>query len=104
MFWTMFQQHYSGDPPQNKSWYGVLNIVLSIGCLTATQSVYADFQKHNPGPPEAMAELSWRYFQSACSTFLDAVFMGTDLMGVQTVIGMVSFACRYYLGHNVNFC
>ncbi|KIX06854.1 uncharacterized protein Z518_04830 [Rhinocladiella mackenziei CBS 650.93] len=88
VFWELFERQYSNNPPTKRSWFGVLNVVLSIGCITATASIRTDIQTRDPFMSTDMSDWPWRFFKNACSVLLDIIFLDTDLMGVQTVIGM----------------
>jgi hypothetical protein len=88
-FLTYLDWHYSNDPPTSKSWYGALNIVLSIGCVTATTSMQSDTIIDSPSSRDGFMELSWRFFQNASSVLTDILISHNDLMAVQTLVGMV---------------
>ncbi|OQU95135.1 Fungal specific transcription factor domain-containing protein [Cladophialophora immunda] len=87
-FWTLFHQQYSTEPPSKRSWFGALNIVLSIGCITATDSIWTSVRDCDPSYFSNVSSVSWKLFQNASSVLLDALFHANDLMAVQTVIGM----------------
>lgn len=88
-FSTCLDQHYSNNPPTSKSWYGALNIVLSIGGITATDTMQFDTIVAGPSNRESFMELSWRFFQNAASVLTDLLIFNNELMGVQTLVGMV---------------
>jgi hypothetical protein len=94
MFFTYFDRQYSNDPPKSRSWYGALNIVLSIGCVIATDSTCFETIVGAPVTRASFVEFSWRYFQNASSVLLDLLFLDNDLMAVQTLIGMVLLPCH----------
>ncbi|KIW89039.1 uncharacterized protein Z519_10524 [Cladophialophora bantiana CBS 173.52] len=87
-FWTLFHQQYSTNPPPKRSCFGALNVVLSIGCITATDSVWSSVRDSDPDYFSNASDISWKLFQNASSVLLDILFLNNDLVGVQTVIGM----------------
>jgi hypothetical protein len=88
-FSTYLDWHHSNDPPTSKSWYGALNIVLSIGCLTATASMRFVTIIGGPSSRESFMDLSLRFFQNASSILTHLLISNSDLMGIQTLVGMV---------------
>jgi len=52
-----------------------------------------DISVAGPSSRESFMELSWRFFQNASSTLADLVILSNDLMGVQTLVGMVLLSC-----------
>jgi hypothetical protein len=86
---TYLDWQYSNDPPTSKAWYGALNIVLSIGCVTATNSMHSDTITDGPCNREGFMELSGRFFQNASSVLTDLLISNNELMAVQTLVGMV---------------
>lgn len=89
MFTACLDQHYSNSPPTSKSWYGALNIVLSIGGITATNTMQFDTIVAGQSNRESFMELSWMFFQNAASVLTDLLIFNNELMGVQTLVGMV---------------
>lgn len=88
-FMEFFERQYSGHPPEKKSWYGALNIVLSIGCILHEETEHASVQTDHPFVGVNMPEMAWRFFQNACSNLLNILFLDFDLLAVQTLVGMV---------------
>lgn len=64
-------------------------MVLSIGFITAKDTIGLDSQMENISPHVGFSEWPWKFFQNAATVLLDIMFTDSDLMGVQTVIGMV---------------
>ncbi|OAP58971.1 hypothetical protein AYL99_06268 [Fonsecaea erecta] len=87
-FWVLFHQQYSADPPTKRSWTGALNVVLSIGCITATDSIWNSIRSSDPYYFLSVSDVTWKLFQNASSVLLDMLFHANDPMAVQTVIGM----------------
>jgi hypothetical protein len=82
LFSSYLDRYYSNDLPQNKQWYDALNIVLSIGCVTATESIGLGTGTDGPASRKCFVELSDRFFQNAFSVITDLLFMDHDLMAV----------------------
>ncbi|KIY02599.1 uncharacterized protein Z520_01064 [Fonsecaea multimorphosa CBS 102226] len=87
-FRALLHQQYSTDPPAKRSWFGALNVVLSIGCITATESIWSSIRDSDPSYFSNVSEVSWKLLQNSSSVLVDVLFHTNDLMGVQTVIGM----------------
>jgi hypothetical protein len=102
-FFAYFDRQYSNDPPKSRSWYGALNIVLSIGCVIATDSTCFETIVGASVTRANFVELSWRFFQNASSVLLDLLFLDNDLMAVQTLIGMVLLPCHSPFGRSLRF-
>jgi hypothetical protein len=101
MFFTNFDQQYSNDPPKSSSWYGALNVVFSLSCLTARNSTCIDTISEDPWTRASFVELSWKFFQNASSVLLDLLFLNVDLIGVQTLIGMVLLSSHSLLSRSL---
>lgn len=94
VFYLSFEGQYSARPPASRSWFGALNIVFAISCITATGSDFARVWagRQRPGLSDAdLEEMAAKYLQNASYILADILLPQPDILGVQTVIGMVSF-------------
>ncbi|OAL38820.1 hypothetical protein AYO20_02026 [Fonsecaea nubica] len=87
-FWIQFHQLYSANPPAKGPWYGAVNVVLSIGCITATEPIWSIVRDSDPSYFSNVMDVSWKLFQNASSVLLDILLGANGLVGVQAVIGM----------------
>ncbi|EHY55478.1 ABC-transporter-regulating transcription factor [Exophiala dermatitidis] len=88
-FWGCFERYYSGETTLKKSWYALLNAVLAIGCITATDEVSTNVMICDPSFYNTnMTEKASKYLQNACSVLVHVLFLDMDLIAVQAILAM----------------
>ncbi|EXJ85770.1 hypothetical protein A1O1_06138 [Capronia coronata CBS 617.96] len=87
-FWENFERQYSRDADFKHSWFALLNIVLAIACITATDAVLTNVLICDPLCSTNMADMGSKYLQNACSMLSEVMLLDTDLTAVQVLMGM----------------
>ncbi|KAL2423436.1 ABC-transporter-regulating transcription factor [Exophiala dermatitidis] len=88
-FWGCFERYYSGETTLKKSWYALLNAVLAIGCITATDAVSTNVMICDPSFYNTnMTEKASKYLQNACSVLVHVLFLDLDLTAVQAILAI----------------
>jgi hypothetical protein len=80
-FEARLRAHFSGAMPDDKAWYALRNVLWASGCrivLSRTASL------------RIAAQTAWPLFENALSAHTEILFTRSSMMGVQSLILMVS--------------